>query len=150
MAHGAQRHRLHWYARSNHNIKSVWFFNTPPGAAPRDSCFCSTLKTGLKHERRARQPGQPQRIHRQRAGADGVSPPQTLQLLNRLQVLELIPSSTSKIVFLPCPHDDPTQRKPDITGARAACCRAAAASDCCVAVAGQKLGWAPAIQIKEV
>jgi hypothetical protein len=32
--------------------------------------------------------------------------------------LELIPSSTSKIVFLPCPHDDPTQRKPDITGAR--------------------------------
>jgi hypothetical protein len=46
-------------------------------------------------------------------------PPLEFQLFNNgLQVLELIPSSTSSIVFLPCPHDDPTQRKPDITGTR--------------------------------
>lgn len=46
-------------------------------------------------------------------------------------VLELIPTSTSQIIFLPCPTDDPTQRKPDITVAR------------------EKLGWAPCVQIKE-
>ena len=40
----------------------------------------------------------------------------TRQLMKPPQVMELIPSSSSKIIFLPCPHDDPTQRKPDITG----------------------------------
>jgi len=75
------------------------------------------------------------------------------------QVLELIPSSTSKIIFLPCPHDDPTQRKPDIAGA--ARLRAPFPPPLriapnyfpsltrALAVAAEKLGWAPVVQIKE-
>lgn len=39
--------------------------------------------------------------------------------------------STSKLVFMPLPQDDPTQRKPDIT------------------VAGEKLNWAPKIPLDE-
>ena len=37
--------------------------------------------------------------------------------------------SRSKIVHKPLPSDDPTQRKPDIT------------------LAGQKLGWKPAVSV---
>jgi len=39
--------------------------------------------------------------------------------------------SKSKIIFLPLPQDDPTQRKPDIT------------------TASEKLGWTPVIQLEE-
>ena len=47
------------------------------------------------------------------------------------KILEAIPSSTSRIVFLPLPADDPTQRKPDISHAMSS------------------LGWAPTVQLDE-
>lgn len=46
-------------------------------------------------------------------------------------VLEMIPESTSKIVFRPIPGDDPKVRKPDITLAR------------------EKLGWEPKVPLRE-
>lgn len=47
------------------------------------------------------------------------------------QVLELIPESTSKIVFEPLPQDDPKQRKADNR------------------LAKEKLGWEPKVELKE-
>lgn len=52
-----------------------------------------------------------------------------LQLANL--VLAMIPESTSKIVFLPLPSDDPLQRKPDITKAK------------------KLLGWTPKIRLND-
>ncbi len=46
-------------------------------------------------------------------------------------VLELIPESTAKLVFLPLPKDDPQRRKPDIT------------------LAKEILGWEPKIPLKK-
>lgn len=46
-------------------------------------------------------------------------------------ILDLVPSSTSKTVYKPCPEDDPRQRKPDIQKAK------------------EVLGWAPQICVKE-
>ena len=51
------------------------------------------------------------------------------QLADR--VLELIPESRSRIVYLPLPQDDPRQRKPDIS------------------LALEKLGWEPSIKLDE-
>lgn len=48
-----------------------------------------------------------------------------------LKVLKLIPESRSKLVFKALPQDDPKQRKPDITLAKA------------------KLGWEPKIKLEE-
>ncbi len=49
------------------------------------------------------------------------------------QVLEMIPHSKSKITYLPCPKDDPTQRKPVIE------------------VAQRELdGWEPKVQLRDV
>lgn len=47
------------------------------------------------------------------------------------KVLKLIPESKSKLVFKPLPQDDPRQRQPDISLAKA------------------KLGWAPKIKLDE-
>jgi dTDP-glucose 4,6-dehydratase len=47
------------------------------------------------------------------------------------EILELIPASTSKIIFQPMPPDDPRVRCPDITRAR------------------QMLGWSPVVPRKE-
>ncbi len=47
------------------------------------------------------------------------------------KILEAIPSSTSRVVFLPLPADDPTQRKPDISQAMST------------------LGWRPTVQLDE-
>lgn len=47
------------------------------------------------------------------------------------KVLELIPQSTSRIIAMPLPQDDPRQRQPDI------------------ALAKEKLGWEPKIQLEE-
>jgi len=47
------------------------------------------------------------------------------------QILELIPESTSKIVFEPLPQDDPKQRKADNR------------------LAKEKLGWEPKVELKE-
>lgn len=46
-------------------------------------------------------------------------------------ILELIPASTSKLIFKPLPNDDPKRRKPDIAFAR------------------ELLDWEPAIALKE-
>jgi UDP-glucuronate decarboxylase len=46
-------------------------------------------------------------------------------------VLELLPESTSKIVYRPLPHDDPKQRKPDLRLAR------------------EKLSWEPIVPLRE-
>jgi nucleoside-diphosphate-sugar epimerase len=47
------------------------------------------------------------------------------------EILELIPGSTSKIIHLPMPPDDPRVRCPDITRAK------------------QILGWTPVVPRKE-
>ncbi len=47
------------------------------------------------------------------------------------KILEAIPSSASRVVFLPLPADDPTQRKPDISQAMST------------------LGWRPTVQLDE-
>lgn len=47
------------------------------------------------------------------------------------RVLQLIPESKSKTIYLPLPQDDPRQRKPDI------------------ALAREKLGWSPTIKLDE-
>ncbi len=47
------------------------------------------------------------------------------------KVLELIPESSSKIVFRPLPQDDPVRRRPDI------------------GLAQKRLGWQPKIQLEE-
>lgn len=46
-------------------------------------------------------------------------------------VLKMIPESSSKIIYMPLPADDPRQRKPDIS------------------LAKEKLGWEPKIQLEE-
>jgi len=47
------------------------------------------------------------------------------------KVLQMIPESTSKIVYKDLPSDDPRQRKPDIS------------------LAKEKLGWAPTVQVDD-
>lgn len=47
------------------------------------------------------------------------------------KVIELIPESTSKVVYKELPKDDPRQRKPDISAAK------------------RELGWEPKVQLKE-
>lgn len=47
------------------------------------------------------------------------------------KVLEMIPNSTSKIIYQPLPQDDPQQRKPDIT------------------LAKTELNWEPTVELKE-
>ena len=47
------------------------------------------------------------------------------------KVLQLIPASTSKLVYKPLPTDDPKQRQPDITLAR------------------DKLGWNPSVELSD-
>lgn len=47
------------------------------------------------------------------------------------KVLEMIPESGSKIVYMPLPSDDPIQRQPDIS------------------LAQEKLGWAPVVNLDE-
>ena len=47
------------------------------------------------------------------------------------KVLELIPESTSKLIYKPLPSDDPRQRQPDLT------------------LATEKLGWKPTIGLDE-
>ena len=46
-------------------------------------------------------------------------------------ILKMIPETTSKIIYLPLPQDDPLQRKPDIK------------------LAAEKLDWSPIIDIKD-
>ena len=50
--------------------------------------------------------------------------------LSRTHVIRLT-GSKSKLIFKPLPHDDPRQRKPDIT------------------LAKHKLDWQPAIELEE-
>jgi len=47
------------------------------------------------------------------------------------KVLEMIPGSTSEIIYKPLPEDDPMQRQPDISLAR------------------EKLQWEPAVPLEE-
>ncbi|NTW13964.1 MAG: SDR family oxidoreductase [Candidatus Moranbacteria bacterium] len=47
------------------------------------------------------------------------------------KVLELIPESTSKVVYKPLPQDDPRQRQPNIS------------------LAKEKLGWEPRVELEE-
>ena len=47
------------------------------------------------------------------------------------KVLEMIPESSSKIIYKPLPSDDPIQRQPDIS------------------LAQEKLGWAPVVNLDE-
>lgn len=47
------------------------------------------------------------------------------------KILAMIPESKSRLVFKPLPSDDPTQRKPDISRAKA------------------ELDWAPTVELKD-
>ncbi len=57
--------------------------------------------------------------------------PEEYTILEFAQKIIAMTGSKSKIAYMPLPSDDPTQRQPDIT------------------LAGQKLGWKPAVSVTE-
>lgn len=64
-------------------------------------------------------------------GPVNIGNPREFTILQLAQMVIEMTGSSSKIVFRPQPHDDPRQRKPDIT------------------LAQTKLGWTPAVQLEE-
>ena len=64
-------------------------------------------------------------------GPANLGNPVELPIRHLAELVVELTGSSSKLVFMPLPHDDPTQRRPDIT------------------LAKQRLGWQPAIAIRD-
>ncbi|MBW6485039.1 MAG: SDR family oxidoreductase [Syntrophobacterales bacterium] len=92
------------------------------GAQTRSFCYVDDLIYGL-----IRMMNSPEGF----TGPVNIGNPQEFTILQLAQKIIDITNSSSKIVFLPLPQDDPTQRRPDI------------------ALAREKLGWEPHIQLDE-
>ena len=90
------------------------------GSQTRSFCYVDDLIEGL-----IRMMNSPDGF----TGPVNIGTPQEFTILRLAEIIIDITKSSSRIVFLPLPQDDPIQRRPDIT------------------LAKQKLGWEPHVQL---
>ncbi|MBY0353742.1 SDR family oxidoreductase [Candidatus Babeliales bacterium] len=102
------------------NNKPLTMYGT--GAQTRSFCFVDDLVDGI-----IAMMASPQAF----TGPVNLGNPTEFNLLELAQMIIELTGSTSNLVFLPLPQDDPQQRKPDIS------------------LAQEKLGWVPRVALRE-
>jgi nucleoside-diphosphate-sugar epimerase len=95
------------------------------GQFTRSLCYVQDLVEGMLSVMESNRPDAPGRVY-------NVGNPEEHTILEYANlVLELIPSSSSRIVYMPPVPDDPSRRRPDITRART------------------ELGWQPRVPLRD-
>lgn len=90
------------------------------GQQTRSLCYVSDLVDGID-----------KLLHSGISTPVNIGNPREMTVLELAEMIKKLAKSKSKIVYKPCPVDDPKQRRPDIT------------------IASTKLGWSPKVKLEE-